>query len=298
MMRPGSAPSIRELGRRVNERLIEFIQEPERIRALSAALNAGRRVLPDDLAAYLKQLGPQSTVILLDILDSLASPVHRRAFSDALIALGANAVPLFAKRLESASANLAKDLYYIIDGINPPNRTELLEPALFHDNAALRMAVLNTIENHLDEPAFAVLLRVFKEHKVPQMRGHAARLISRYPGEKASPILIDAIEGEDFEDRPEPERRAIISALVAQNTYAAQHWIDQAIERKSHLIGGRAIDDRKLMIIRALALDPGIPNLQFLSAIAQDSKTHSREVTEAARTAAIKMKDQLMGGAS
>lgn len=294
--RPDASTANRDLGRRIAERMMTLIQQPERVRGVSTALNAGRVLSLDELRAFLKRLGPTSVVVLLELLDGLNNPTHRRAICDVLITIGGNAVPLFANRIKTASSNLAKDLFFVIAGINPPNKLDILEPALNSENAVLRMEVLNALASSRDDKSLRVVEDVFKNHEVPQMRAHAARMLANFDAQKAVMVLLPAAKHEGFDLRPEGEQRAIYGSLAQIEHADARRFIENILAEKSGIFAKRRVDEKKLLVVRSLAANPGIPSAKQLSVIAQDTKTHSKEVTEAAREAFNKMREKLMGG--
>jgi hypothetical protein len=293
--RADASTANRELGRRIGERMMTLIQQPERVRGVSTALNAGRVLALEELRAFLKRLGPTSVVVLLELLDGLNNPTHRRAICDVLVSIGGNAVPLFANRIKTASSNLAKDLFFVIAGINPPNKIDILEPALRSENAVLRMEVLNVIASSKDDKSFKLVEEVFLTHEVPQMRAHAARMLANFDGPKAANVLLTAAKAEQFDERPDGEQRAIYGALAQLELDAARRFIEGILAEKSGLFAKRKVDERKLLVVRSLAGNPGIPSMKQLSVIAQDTKTHSKDVLEAAREATLKMREKLLG---
>jgi hypothetical protein len=271
------------------------MHEGQRVRAIGTALNAGRAKDLEGLTRYLKRLGPTVTLLLLELLDTLNSAPHRRLVADVLVGVGQQGVPLFARRLPTSSSNLAKDLLYIIDRINPPDKVNLFAPILQHENAVLRMEGLTTIARTKDEKCFDIIVDVFKNHDIPQMRGHAARLLAEYPPKWSEPVLLKCVNDPKFEEKADGEKRAIIGAIAKMESPNAQHWVKQIFAEKSGLLKGRKIDEKKLMTISALQAAPGIPSLKLLAEVAQDEKQHSKEVVEAARGAALEVKKRMEG---
>ncbi len=293
--RPDLPLANRELARSCNERLAALMIEGQRVRAVATALNTGATKDLEGVKGYLVRLGPTATVQLLDLLDTLNAPHQRRMVADVLAEVGRYGVQLFANRLATASSNLAKELLYIIDRINPPNKLELFAGVLKHENAVLRMEGLSVIGRTQDDKCFGIVLDVFQRHEVPQMRAHAARILASYPPAKARVPLLDAARAEDFELRPDGEKRAIFGALARIEDEPTREYMRAALQEKASLLHKRRVDDRKLMIISALSTAPSIPTLQLLADVAKDNKLHSKEVVEAARTAALGMRSRLLG---
>lgn len=285
----------RELARSCNEKLSTLMLEGQRVRAVATALNTGATRDLEGVKRYLVRLGPHATVQLLDLLDTLSAPHHRRVVADVLVEVGRYGVQLFANRLATASSNLAKELLYIIDRINPPNKLELFAGVLKHENAVLRMEGLSAIGRTQDDKCFGIILDVFATHDVPQMRAHAARILASYPPAKARVPLLEAARDEAFEQRPDGEKRAIYGALARLEDEPTREFLREALHEKATLLSKRRVDDKKLMVISALSTAPSIPTLQLLADVAKDPKLHSKEVVEAARKAALGMRSRLLG---
>ncbi len=295
-MKPDLPQANREMARNCGDRLFMLMHEGQRVRAVGNALNTGRTKDLEGVKRYLLRLGPTATLLLIDTLDTLNAPGHRRMIADVIVEVGKQGVPVFAKRLASAPSNLAKDLLYIIDKIDPPNKLELFSPILSHENAVLRMEGLTTIGRNKNEKCFKIILEVMEKHEVPQMRAHAARIVAEYPPSLAEPALLGQVKNAAFEEKAEGEKRALIGALARVESDGARAWVRSQFSEKAKLFGGTKVDDRKLMAISALAAVPGMPTLQLLAEIAKnEAKLHSKDVVETARAAAIEMKNRLLG---
>lgn len=291
----GLLPANREMAKTCADRLFLLMHEGQRVRAIGSALNSGRTKDLDGLKRYLLRLGPTVTLQLLDLLDTLTSTPHRRLVCEVLISVGHQGVPVFARRLPTASSNLAKDLLFIIDRIDPPNKVQLFAPILKHENAVLRMEGLTTIARTKEKACFDIIEEVFRTHEVPQMRAHAARLLAEYPAAMCEPVLLAAAGAEDFEEKADGEKRALIGALAKVESNKAQGFVRAIFAEKSGLLRGRKVDDRKLMAISALQAAPGLPALQLLADVVKDEKHHSKEVLEAALAAVHEVKRRMAG---
>lgn len=285
----------RELARNCNDTLTRLMLEGQRVRAVGTALNTGATKDLDGVKSYLVRLGPTATVQLLDLLDTLNAPHHRRVVADVLVEVGRYGVQLFANRLATASSNLAKELLHIIDRISPPNKLELFAGVLKHDNAVLRMEGLSAIGRTQDDKCFQIILDVFQRHEVAQMRAHAARILAGYAPERARVPLLDAVRAEDFDQRPEGERRAIFGALARLEDEPTRHFLRGCLGEKATLLNKRRVEEKKLMVISALSTAPSIPTLQLLADVAKETKLHSKDTCEAARRAALGMRSRLLG---
>lgn len=127
------------------------------------------------------------------------------------------------------------------------------------------------------------------------MRAHAARILAGYPPAKARVPLLDAVRAEEFDQRPDGERRAIFGALARLEDEPTRGFLRACLGEKATLLNKRRVEEKKLMVISALSTAPSIPTLQLLADIAKETKLHSKDVCEAARRAALGMRSRLLG---
>jgi hypothetical protein len=111
----------------------------------------------------------------------------------------------------------------------------------------------------------------------------------------AEPLLLGAARAPTFFERPDGEKRAIVGALVRLESEASMAWVRALFAEKSPLLNRRRVDDKKLMAIGALQSMPGMPSLRLLAEVARDNKTHSSEVCEAAKAAALEVQKRVLG---
>lgn len=287
-------PSTLELVRRCGERFNARMAEGQRLQMIAQVLNAGNAKDPSGVQAYLRALGEDAIVPLLEMLEALELPPNRRLVSEVLADLGKNSVPLFASRLMHPASNLVKEVLYVIDRINPPQKFGLFSHVLKHPNAVLRLETLALIGRNPAPECYEAIKRVFLEGDDPQMRAQAARLLPNHAPDKSVPLLVTALQADAFEKRTPAEKKAVFSSLVQIQHPAAEKYINETLDAKSGLFSKKA-DEMKILAIAGLEIHPSIPVLHRLADIAKDSKKHSKEVCEAAKDAAIAMKAKLLG---
>jgi hypothetical protein len=221
---------------------------------------------------------------------------NRRLVCDVLCELGKAYVDTFASRLGHPSSNLVKDMIYVIDKINPPNKFALFGQTLEHPNAILRLETLAVIGRSGTDDSFAVVARTFKAHVDPQMRAQAARLLPNFAPEKGASMLLEMIKADAFDKVVEAERKAAFSALVQLRSAPVDAFLAQVFEQKSSIFAKKRVDDLKLLAIGGLESAPSIPALQLLRAVAEDTtKKHSKDVRETAAAAITNVKARLTG---
>lgn len=269
--------------------------ESQRVQMIGQILNQSLAKDIDGVRAYLKALGDDAIIPLIDMLETIQLPQNRRLVSDILADMGKEHVSVFARRLDDPTSNLVKDMVYIIDAINPPEKLEIFATVLNHPNAILRLETLQVIGRRSGPESLAKLREVIGSHEDPQMRALAIRMLPNQNPEEVVPLLLGFVQEEEFERRPEAERKASFAALGQMHAPEIDKYLRSLLLTKGGLFNKRKVDDMKLYAISAYEAAPSIPALQFLAEIAKDSKTHSKEVNEAARAAALQMKARLLG---
>ena len=159
------------------------------------------------------------------------------------------------------------------------------------------MEGLSAIGQTKTKETFNLVNLVFRGHEVAQMRAHAARLLATFPADWAEAPLLDFVRSPDFDERPSGEQRAVFAALVKLESAGAQAFIGGLFQGKGSLLNRRKVDETKTMAINAMTTVPSIPTMQLLAQIAQDTKSNSKEICEAAKSAALAMRTKMLGGA-
>ncbi len=285
-----------ELVERCGERFKTRMGESQRVSAIGQLLNTGLAKDAEGVRHYLESLGPEAIIPLLDMLESLTLLPNRRLVCDVLAELGRPYVDTFASRLSHPSSNMVKDVLYIVDRINPPNKYAMLASTLEHPNAILRLETLSVIGRSGSDDAFAIVARTLKNHVDPQMRAQASRLLPNFAPEKGAKILLDIIQGEQFERLVEAEKKAAFSALVQLRSDVVDAFLAQVFDQKSSLFAKKRVDDMKLLAIGGVESAPSIPALHLLRAVSEDTgKKHSKDVRESASAALVTVKARLTG---
>lgn len=295
--KPNLKPQTRDLVQRCSERFHGKMAESQRLQMIAQILNSGNAKDPDAVRHYLITLGHSAVHPLLEMLEILELPQNRRLVCDVLAALGEDYVPLFTSRLTHPSSNLVKDMLYVLDRINPPEKFALFAHVLKHPNAVLRLETLTIIGKNQSDECWEQIKGVFLESEDAQMRAQAARLLPHHAPEKCVPLLMAAATaGEAFEQRTEAEKKAIFAALALVGVAETQRFLTDTLMQKGGLFGKKKVDEMKLLAISGLTAAPSLPTLQLLAEVAKDPKRHGEEVSGAARQAAIAMQARLLGG--
>lgn len=294
--KPTVSVGAADLINRCAERFRSRMGESQRVQAIGQLLNTGIAKDAEGIRRYLQGLGVEAIIPLLEMLETVQLLPNRRLVCDVLADLGRGYIDTFASRLNHSSSNFVKDIIYVIDKIDPPNKFELFAAILEHPNAILRLETLSVIGRNGTDDCFQYIAKTLKSHPDAQMRAQAARMLPNFPAEKGAGMLLDTIKNDAFEKIVDAEKKALFSALVQLRTPTVDTFVNSIFEAKSSLFAKKRVDDMKLLAIAGIENSPSIPGLQMLAAVAEDAqKRHSKDVRETARAAIINVKARLGG---
>ncbi len=296
MNKPKLRPETRELIEQARDRFMTRMGDGQRLQTLAQILNQGIVKDPEGIREYLMALGGEAVPPLVEVLETLELLPNRRLISDILAELGSDQVDLFKSRLAHPSSNLVKDMLYVIDKIDPPEKYQIFSHVLGHPNAILRLETLSLIGRHDNEQCFDIIKTTLLQHEDAQMRSQAARCLPNFTIERSVPVLLDAVRPERLEGLEEPERKALFTALGQTQSKETQGYLFGILDSKSGLFNRRKMDDLKMLAIFALEANPSMPSLAKLADVAKDQKRNSKEVCESARAAVIQMQARIVGG--
>jgi hypothetical protein len=293
--KPNIKPGTRDLIVRCAERFTSRMGESQRLQMLAQILNQGVIKEPEGVKEYLFALGDNAIQPLIEVLETLELPPNRRLIADILAELGKDHYQLFITRLTHPSSNLVKDMLYILDKIDPAEKYAVFAHVLKHPNTILRLETLTLIGRNPSEECFNIIRETAFNHEDAQMRGQAMRSLPNYDGSVVAPLLIKLVESDRFEKMEEPERKAVFTAIGQTASPITQEYLTKIVDQKTGIFGKSKTDDMKMLAILGFEANPSLPALQKLAEIAKDTKRHSKEVNDAARSAAIQMQARIMG---
>ena len=295
MRAPHLSEMSRDLVQRCGERFAARMAESQRLQTIGQILNQGVVRDPEALRLYLGSMGEEAVTPLVEMLETLELPPNRRYICDVLADLGKQQLEIFVTRLNHASSNMVKDMLYVIDKIDPPEKFGYFSIVLQNENAILRLETLSLIGKNPSEDCFELIRKTFEEHEDSQMRAQAARCLPNYEADRAATILLNKINTSKLEVISEPEKKAMFVALGQINSEKSQGYLSEILETKSGLFGKRKADDLKLLAISALEANPSMNALKQLADVAKETKKHSKEICEVAKAAVLEMQSKIMG---
>ena len=287
-------PAVERLAVNAQERFLLRMGEPQRLSALTQVFNAGPLKDPGGVRAYIKSLSADALIPLLDCLERVELANNRRVLCDVLVELASPYPEKVANRLAHPSSNVVKDMLYILDKIDPPNKLELTASLLEHPNVVLRLETINTLGRNPSEQTLPYILKALKGQDA-QMRTAAARVMHFFPADRAATELLYQYNSDDFGKRSRDEQRIILASMTMVEHPKCQDLFVSVFAQKGNIFTRGKVDELKMLFLEAMSLNISIPMLQQLANLAQDP-IQSKEVQTQARTLALEMRNKLMGG--
>jgi len=286
---PGNQARIEK----IEENFTARMGEAERIGRIGEILDTAAEIKdPQEVYRYLTRLDSQSILPMLEALERMEKPDPRRLFCDALAVVGKEHLDVFARRLQSTKANVVRDMLYIIDKLNPPNKLQLMAQLLKHPNLAIRLEALNTIGTGNDESCRVYVLDALKDQDI-QMRMTAARLLPNFDMKAAVKTLFGIVNDSDFHKKPDKEQSAIFSALAMTNAPEAAEFFRQQI-RSTSLLSKKKLMEYKRNIVNGLGMSGSIAAYKLLKAELEVG-IKEEEVATLAERICNRLREKLLG---
>jgi len=294
MQKPHVTPETKGLIELCSDRFDARMAEAQRIQVIGQILNQGVVKDVEGLRQYLFALGEDAIPPLVEMLETLELLPNRRLICDVLADVGRRHVDFFTSRLTHPSSNLVKDILYLIDRINPPDKFDIFAQVLEHPNAILRLETLSLIGRDPSERCFTIIRDTLFGHEDAQLRSQAARSLPNFDPHWAAPTILEAIKPERLDRMNDSERKAMFTAIAQIRSPETEAYLREILDQKSGFMK-RKIDDMKMLAIIGLEGYPSLSSMKMLAEVAQDKKRHTNEICEAARAAAVQMQAKLAG---
>ncbi len=282
-----------DVATRLKEFVLSKMGEPERLNRIVEILRVGPVKHGSDIQRYLGSLDPSTVITLLEGLETVDLQQNRQIICDALAVLGAETPEPFVQRLGSDRSALVRDMLYVIDKLDVPDKAKLFEGALRNPNLAVRLEALAVIGKGRTEANRSLLVTALSDGH-PQMRTAAARALVRFDPERGFQELQRLVKSPDFSKRSEEERHALYGALGASEQPGAIAIFAQLLQQKGGLFQKKKVVEDKLLAIAGLAECASIASYKLLQAESADEGNDPHVLT-AARKAMFQIKKQLFG---
>ncbi|MBN2494941.1 MAG: HEAT repeat domain-containing protein [Deltaproteobacteria bacterium] len=277
----------------IESHFVSRMGESERIERVGGILDSTPEIKePQEVYRYLTRLGENSLSVMMQVLENMERLEARRLFCDAMVVLGKAHLDFFVRRLTSPKANLVRDMVYVIDKVNPPDRLKLISQLLNHPNLAIRLEALQTLGSGTDDACRAYVMKALNDQE-QQMRIMAARLLTNFDLSMAAKTLLSIVQHPDFIKKDVREMSAIYAALVNTNSREALDYFREAL-RSSSLLSKKKLVDQKRAIVNGLAMSGSITAFKFLKTELEVG-IKEEDVASAAERACNSLREKLLG---
>jgi len=249
---------------------------------------------PQDISRYLAILSADTVSMLLDVLEMVELPDNRALLSETLIGFAKeNPDPFVVRLTGSDKPQVQRDMVYILDRSNHPDKLKFFASLLKSRNLALRLEVMGIIARGRSGEARKMISSMMEDETM-QVRIQAARVLPEFDREKAFMDLMTLVKEPKFEKRAPEEREAFYGAIGSTGMPGALLYFNQLLQVKSGLFNKQKIIDDKILAIAGLGGACTIQTAKLLTEIADD-KTQAPELTQAARMHLGRVRKALFG---
>ncbi len=289
--RPGMS-GIRQL----KDTFVAKMGDEQRLVRVADVLRTARPTLLQDIGRYLASLQPTTLPILLGVLETLDAPEHRLVLCDVIAEFCKVNPAEVIQRLSSERPMTVRDMVYVLERAQLPDRMQLFGRVLKHKNLAVRLDVMGTIARGRSVESRRLIAGALRDENA-QVRVQAARLLPEYDREQAYLNLIAVVKHKDFKHRSAEEQAAFYTALGSTGLPAAFSLMTQLLAEKPQLWNRSRVVEDKLLAVHGLAGVQSIQSYKALQAVAED-RTQPSEVLVAARRALAETRRKLFGDAA
>ena len=284
------------LGSAVSRLLKSFVNkmgEEQRINRVGDVLKLKLKA-PNDIARYLATLNPDTSSMLLDVLEAIELPENRTLLFDALLPHAKASPDLFVQRLHSADRpQVQRDMVTILDRANHPDKLKFFGALLKSKNLALKLEVMGIIARGRSGEARKMISSMMDD-EVMQVRIQAARVLPEFDREKAFVDLMKTVKEPIFEKREPIEKEAFYAALGATGQPGAFTYFTQLMQNKGTIFSKQRVTEDKMLAIAGLAGAQTIQSAKLLADFIED-KSQPPEVQASARSYLARVRKALFG---
>lgn len=280
----------------VGRLLSYFIQkmgDEQRLIRLGEVLKTSRPKNPGDITRYLQALDAQSLFALLAVLETIELPENRVLLCDVLATHAKEVPEPFISRLESDRPQTVRDMVYILEKSQHPERIKMFGQVLKGKNLVVKLEVMNIIARGRTGEARRLIAEALAD-PIAQVRMLAAKLLPEFDREKAYTDLLRVLRAPGFDKKTSEEKAALYAAIGSTGLPTALSMMTQLLAVKPSLLQKKRVLEDKLLAIHGLAGACSIQSYKLLQGVVED-KSQPVEVLTAARKAMYQTKKALFG---
>jgi hypothetical protein len=281
---------------RLRAYFVQKMSEEQRLIRLGETLKLSRPKNAADITRYLQTLDEHSVFTLLTVLETIEVPENRQLLCDVLAPFAKDKPEPFVVRLTSDRPQTVRDMVYVLDRSQHPERLKMFGQVLKGRNLLVKLEVMSTVARTRSAEARRMVAELLND-PISQVRIQAARLLPEFDPEKAYADLMRVVRLPDFEKRTAEERSAFYGAIGATGLPSALAVMTQLLAQRPSLLNRSKVLNDKLLAVQGLAGAGTIQSYKILQGVVED-KGQPVEVLTAARKAMYQTKKSLFGDAS
>ncbi|WP_224366670.1 HEAT repeat domain-containing protein [Hyalangium versicolor] len=280
--------------------LAYFVQkmgDEQRLNRMGEGLKHSKPKNPADITRYLQVLDEPAIIPLLTVLETIEVQENRVLLCDVLASFAKNRPDPFVIRLQSDRPQTVRDMVYILEKCQHPDRLKMFGQVLKGKNLVVKLEVMNIIALSHSGEARKMMSDLLHD-PISQVRIQAAKLLPEFDNDKAYLDLLRVIkDSSNFEKKTPDERTAFYAALGSTGSPNALTWLTHLLSVKPSLLTKKKVMDDKLLAIQGLAAACNVHSYKVLQGVVED-KAQPTEVLTAARKAMYQTRKALFGDAT
>jgi hypothetical protein len=278
---------------RLRSYFLQKMGEEQRLMRMAETLKRSKPKNAADITRFLQMLDEHSIITLLTVLESIEIPENRILLCDVLAPFAKDRPDPFVIRLESDRPQTVRDMVYILEKCQHPDRLKMFAKVLKGKNLVMKLEVMAIIARGNTNEARKLITDMLVD-PVSQVRIQAARLLPEFDRERAYAELLRIIREPAFEKKTPDERSAFYAALGSTGVPPALSLLSQMLAVKPALLNKKKVLDDKLLAIQGLLSAGTIQSYKLLQGVVED-KSQPVEVLTAARKAMYQTRKTLFG---
>jgi hypothetical protein len=269
--------------------------EEQRVNRVADVLKFQKLKNAPDIIKYLSNLGTDVVPLLLDALEVIELPENRTLLCDVLISHAKELPDPFVNRLQSDKPQVVRDMIYVLDRSNHPEKLKFFSTVLKTKNMAIKLEVMSIIARGRTGDARKLISALLDDESQP-VRIQAARVLPEFDREKAFLDLMKIVKEPLFEKRTPQEHEAFYAAIGSTGMQGALAYFTQMLQTKPGLFNKEKVLKDKLLAVAGLGGACTIQTAKLLQEISED-KSQPPEVVNHARMHLARVRKVLFGSA-
>jgi HEAT repeat protein len=255
--------------------------EEQRVNRVADIIKFTRLKNPQDIVRYLSNLNADTVPLLLDALEVIELPENRTLLCDVMIPWAKDLPDPFVNRLQSEKPQVVRDMIYVLDRSNHPEKLKFFSSVLKSKNLAIKLEVMSIIARGRTGEARKLISAMLEDPNQP-VRIQAARVLPEFDREKGFLDLMKLVKDPQFEKRSPEEHEALYAAIGSTGVNGAIAYFIQLLQVKPGLFNKEKVKQDKVLAVAGLGGACNIQTAKLLQEIVED-KTQPPEVVNHAK---------------